>query len=90
MESLRDGCEVFFKGQRVPDVTAHVDIRRAIEHAAIDFDMAENKEHRATAVCEENGNESSRCFKLPRTAEDLLLRSQLIETATALGGTLVV
>jgi len=90
VESLRDGREVYFKGQRVPDVTTHAEIRLAIDHASIDFEMAENREYRALAVYEENGNEFSRYFKLPRTAEDLLLRSQLIETATALGGTLVV
>jgi 4-hydroxybutyryl-CoA dehydratase/vinylacetyl-CoA-Delta-isomerase len=90
IESLRDGREVYFKGQRVPDVTAHAEIRLAIDHAAIDFEMAESKKYRTLAVYEENGDESSRYFKLPRTAEDLLLRSQLIETATSLGGTLVV
>jgi len=90
IESLRDGREVYFKGQRVPDVTAHAEIRLAIDHAAIDFEMAESKEHHALAVYEEEGNEFSRYFKLPRTSEDLLLRSQLIQTATALGGTLVV
>jgi len=90
IESLRDGREVYFKGQPVPDVTAHAEIRLAIDHAAIDFEMAESKEYRALVVYEENGREFSRYFKLPRTTEDLLLRSQLIETATALGGTLVV
>jgi 4-hydroxybutyryl-CoA dehydratase / vinylacetyl-CoA-Delta-isomerase len=90
IESLRDGREVYFKGQRVPDVTAHAEIRLAIDHAAIDFEVAESEEYRALAVYEENGREFSRYFKLPRTTEDLLLRSHLIETATALGGTLVV
>jgi hypothetical protein len=90
VESLRDGREVYFKGQRVPDVTAHPEIQLAIEHAAIDFAMAERDEYRALAVYEENGKEFSRYFKLPRTPADLLLRSQLIETATTLGGTLVV
>jgi 4-hydroxybutyryl-CoA dehydratase/vinylacetyl-CoA-Delta-isomerase len=90
IESLRDDREVYFKGQRVPDVTAHPEIRLAIDHAAIDFDMAESNEYRSMAVYEENGKQFSRYFKLPRTAEDLLLRSQLIESATALGGTLVV
>jgi aromatic ring hydroxylase len=90
VDSLRDGREVYFKGQRVPDVTAHAEIRLAIDHAAIDFEVAESEEYRALAVYEENGREFSRYFKLPRTTEDLLLRSQLIETATALGGTLVV
>jgi 4-hydroxybutyryl-CoA dehydratase/vinylacetyl-CoA-Delta-isomerase len=88
--SLRDGREVYFKGLRVPDVTAHPEIRLAIDHAAIDFEMADSKEYRTLAVYEENGHEFSRYFKLPRTTEDLLLRSQLIETATTLGGTLVV
>ncbi len=90
LESLRDGREVYFKGQRVPDVTAHAEIRLAIDHAAIDFDMADREEYRALAAYEENGDEFSRYFKLPRTSADLLLRSQLIETATTLGGTLVV
>ena len=90
VESLRDGREVYFKGQRVQDVTANTEIRLAIDHAAIDFDMAESEERRALAIYEENGKEFSRYFKLPRTSEDLLLRSQLIETATTLGGTLVV
>jgi len=90
IESLRDGREVYFKGQRVPDVTTHAEIRLAIDHAAIDFDVAESTEYRSLAVYHDNGNEFSRYFKLPRTSEDLLLRSQLIEAATALGGTLVV
>jgi len=90
IESLRDGREVYFKGQHVPDVTTHAEIRLAIEHAAIDFEMAESKEHRDLGVCDENGKEFSRYFKLPRTSDDLLLRSQLIEAATTLGGTLVV
>ena len=31
IESLRDGREVYFKGQRVTDVTTHPEIRLAIE-----------------------------------------------------------
>jgi 4-hydroxybutyryl-CoA dehydratase/vinylacetyl-CoA-Delta-isomerase len=90
IESLRDGREVYFKGQRVEDVTLNSEIRLAINHAAIDFDMAESEEYSALAVYMEDGNKFSRYFKKPRSAEDLLLRSQLIETATTLGGTLVV
>ena len=81
---------MYFKGQRIPDVTMHPEIRLAIDHAAIDFDMAESPEHRALALYEDNGTAFSRYFKLPYGSEDLLLRSRLIETATTLGGTLVV
>lgn len=90
IESLRDDREVYFKGKRVPDVTAHPEIRLAIDHAAIDFDMPHDDKWRSLAVIEEAGKAYSRYFQLPRTSEDLLQRSRLIEAATALGGTLVV
>ena len=86
IESLRDGREVFFKGQRVPDVTAHPEIRLAIDHAAIDYEMSDDPAWRELAVYDGY----SRYFKLPRNSQDLLDRSRLIEAATELGGTLVV
>jgi 4-hydroxybutyryl-CoA dehydratase / vinylacetyl-CoA-Delta-isomerase len=86
IESLRDGREVYFKGQRVADVTEHPEIRLAIDHAAIDYDMAHDPQWRALAVSENY----SRYFQLPLTSNDLLDRSRLIEAATTLGGTLVV
>ncbi len=90
IESLRDDREVYFKGKRVPDVTTHPEIRLAIDHAAIDYDMPHDEKWRSLAVVEEAGKSYSRYFQLPRTSEDLLQRSRLIEGATALGGTLVV
>ena len=68
IESLRDGREVYFKGQRVADVTEHPEIRFAIDHAAIDYDMAHDPAWRALAVAEENGSACSRYFRLPLTA----------------------
>ena len=50
IESLRDGREVYFKGQRVADVTEHPEIRLAIDHAAIDYDMAHDPAWRTLAV----------------------------------------
>ncbi len=89
-QSLRDGREVWFRGERVDDVTTHPVIGKAVHHAAIDFEMAEDPEYRDLAVVEEDGNRYSRYYRIPRNTEDLLLRSRLIETATALGDTLVV
>src|SRR5690242_963267 len=90
--SLRDGRVVYFRGQRVEDVTAHPVIGLAVNHAAIDYQLAHDPEHRGLAVYlnEETGHEYSRYFKIPSTPDDLLKRSQLIETSTRLGGTLVV
>jgi aromatic ring hydroxylase len=90
IESLRDGREVYFKGERVADVTTHSEIRLAIDHAAIDYDMAHDPAWRTLAVNENQGEPYSRYFDLPLTSADLLDRSRLIEAATTLGGTLVV
>jgi 4-hydroxybutyryl-CoA dehydratase / vinylacetyl-CoA-Delta-isomerase len=70
----------------VPDVTTHPVIGLACTHAAIDYELAENPAHRDLAVVEG----TSRYFIAPKSADDLLDRSRLIETATRLGGTLVV
>lgn len=85
-QSLRDGRRVFYRGRRVEDVLAHPVIGLATRHAAIDYEMAEDPAYRDLAVVDG----VSRYFLPPRSADDLLARSRLIETATRLGGTLVV
>ncbi|MGH2367715.1 MAG: 4-hydroxyphenylacetate 3-hydroxylase N-terminal domain-containing protein [Chloroflexota bacterium] len=86
LDSLRDGRRVFYRGQRVEDVTTHPVIGLAARHAAIDYQMAEDPAYRDLAVVDGE----SRYFARPRHADDLLKRSRLIETATRLGATLVV
>lgn len=89
VESLRDARTVYFRGRRVPDVTEHPAIRIGIDHAAIDFALAEDAEHRGLAVVDADGQQYSRYFKLPQTAQDLLERSALIELSTRKGATMV-
>src|SRR6059036_706699 len=91
-ESLRDGRVVYFRGHRVEDVTKHPVIGIAVNHAAIDYAMAHQPEHRDLTVYRDpgSGDEYSRYFKIPRVSEDLLQRSELIETSTRLGRTVVV
>lgn len=86
LESLRDGRRVYYRGQLVPDVVAHPVIGLAARHASIDYQMAEDPRFRDLAVMDG----TSRYFVPPRTGEDLIARSRLIEAATRLGGTLVV
>ena len=88
--SLRDGREVWFRGERVDDVTTHPVMRIATDHAAIDYRMAEDPASRDLAVVQEDGHEFSRFYKIPRDADDLLKRSRLIEAGTTEGDTLVV
>jgi len=89
-DSLHDGRTVYFRGEKVDDVTTHPVIKKAVHHAALDYEMAEDPATRDLAVVEEGGDRYSRYYKIPASTEDLLKRSQLIEAATAAGKTLVV
>src|SRR5215468_2259331 len=88
--SLRDGRAVFFRGDKVTDVTAHPVIGIAVEHAALDYRMAEDPQYRELAVIKDGADEYSRYYHLPRNGDDLLKRSALIAAATREGATLVV
>ena len=72
IESLRDGRTVYYRGQRVDDVTTHPLMKVAVEHAAIDFDLAEDPEHADLAVAAdaENGEPISRMYHVPQSSED--------------------
>ena len=89
-QSLRDGRAVFFRGEKVNDVTTHPVIGIAVDHACIDYRMAEDPAYRDLAVIREGGTEYSRYYHLPRNGADLLKRSQLIAASTREGATLVV
>ena len=89
VESLRDGRTVFYRGERVPDVTVHPVIAKAVRHACVDYEMAEDAETRELAVVADEGEPYARYFKVPGSTDDLRLRSQLIEASTARGRTLV-
>lgn len=90
--SLKDGREVYYRGELVQDVTTHPIIGIAVDHACIDYQMSEDPRYRELAVVVDPQTKEpySRYFHLPRNAEDLLKRSQLISASTREGATLVV
>ena len=89
IESLRDGREVYYRGERVADVTTH-------PKCACDRSRCHRLRYGARSRVENSGGGGRRrgaysgYFKIPKSSADLLDRSELIETATTLGGTLVV
>ena len=89
VESLRDDRTVWFRGERIADVTEHPVFRRAITHASVDFALAHDPEHRALAVVDGPDGPFSRYFAEPRSTDDLARRAELIEVATARCHTLV-
>ncbi len=89
--SLRDGRVVYYRGELVPDVTTHPHLGIAVNHASIDYQIAEDPDYRDLATVKTPGGELiSRYYHIPRNADDLLKRSRLIETTTRRGGTLVI
>ncbi len=88
---LVDGRRLHYQGHLVPDINEEPDLRVAVDHAAIDFDLALDPEHRDLAVATDpdTGEEYNAAYRIPRSAEDVLARSRLIEAGTAAGGTVV-
>lgn len=88
VQSLRDDRIVYFGGKLVPDVTEHPVISRAIRHASVDFELAEDPQIRPLAVVDAS-DPFSRYFLEPTSTADLADRARLIETATSRCHTLV-
>ena len=84
IESLRDGREVYIHGERVEDITQHPSLKKAIDHGALDYELDKRPELRDLLVTKSprTGNDIRRYFEMPRSAEDLLRRQELIETTT--------
>lgn len=89
--SLQDGRVLWYRGKRVDDVLSEPDLRVAVDHSAIDFLIGHDPAHRDLAVATDpdSGEEYSAYYRIPRSTDDLLARMRLIETTTALGGTLI-
>jgi 4-hydroxybutyryl-CoA dehydratase / vinylacetyl-CoA-Delta-isomerase len=89
--SLRDGRTLWYRGRRVPDILDEVELRVAVDHAALDYEVGHDPQYRDLAVAKDadSGEEYSAYYRIPGSSEDLLARGQLIETVTGLGGTLV-
>ncbi len=90
LEGLRDGREVYYRAQRVEAVPDHPELGLAARHAALDFALADDPRFQELAVIRDGKESYSAYYRIPRSADDLLARSRLIETSTAEGGTLVV
>ena len=89
--ALVDGRSLYYQGAAVADINQVPDLRVAVDHAALDYELAEDPRHRdlAVAVDPETGAEHSAYYKIPRSPDDLLDRCRLIDLGTATGGTVV-
>jgi len=83
---LRDARRVVYRGAEVDDVVAEPELRTAVDHSAICFDISFDEDHRPLAVDTEDGQAFSAYFGVPRSSADLERRGRLIEATSALGG----
>jgi aromatic ring hydroxylase len=90
LAGLRDGRAVYYRGERVADVTEHPELGKGARHCALDYSFADEPGHRELARYTEDGRTLNRFYKLPRTADDLLKRRELIAETTRAGRALVV
>ena len=82
LASLADGREVYYRGERVNDVTKHPYLRLAAEHAAQLYRLQEDSKFKPSPVSTVDGRQVSTFYKLCKTPEDLFTRSRLIEEMT--------
>ncbi|MEM3820728.1 MAG: 4-hydroxyphenylacetate 3-hydroxylase N-terminal domain-containing protein [Candidatus Micrarchaeaceae archaeon] len=86
IESLRDGRVVYYRGDKVKDVTTHRALRAAVNHASLVYKWQADNDKRGLTVYKdpENGDVSS-FFKIPRSSDDLIERFNLIYQTTRFG-----
>ncbi len=87
IDSLRDGRQVYYEGELVEDITVHPVLGAGMTHAALDYKLAQDPDHRelATYTDPETGQIYSRYYKIPQNSEDLLKRRELIAAGTRAG-----
>ena len=71
LESLRDGRVVYIGSERVDDVTSHPAFKNAARSFAMIYDRKRSAEERELMVCEEDGEEFSSYYIMPRSRADL-------------------
>ncbi|MCS7143388.1 MAG: 4-hydroxybutyryl-CoA dehydratase [Aigarchaeota archaeon] len=83
LSSLRDGRAVYYGGKKVEDVTTHPVLRVAVSHASRLYELRSDARLREILVYHDEGmGTMSSFFKVPRSVEDLLLRSIAIQETT--------
>ena len=81
LESLRDGREVYFRGERVDDVTTHPAFRNSARSVARMYDALHQPEAKgvlAVPTDTGNGGFTHPFFKTARSADDLVLARDAI------------
>ena len=86
--SLRDGRTLWYRGRRVPDILEEPDLRVAVDHAALDYEIGHDPLYRDLAVAKDSDTDSeySAYYAIPRSSEDVVEAVRLCRLNLALAG----
>jgi 4-hydroxybutyryl-CoA dehydratase / vinylacetyl-CoA-Delta-isomerase len=79
VESLRDGRVTYWDGERIEDITRHPRFAVPIALTAGDYDYAAEDYGSLRRYTTEAGDEAHRIYQIPRSAEDLAKRVELLQ-----------
>ena len=86
LQSLRDGREVWFEGERVQDVTKHHHLRTAVESCAMDYELAQNPKYKKLLIeHDKDGEPYHAAFKAIESTEDLFRRREFVQLTARIG-----
>jgi 4-hydroxybutyryl-CoA dehydratase/vinylacetyl-CoA-Delta-isomerase len=86
IDSLRDGREIYWDGERIEDITTHPKFTVPIENAARDYDYDDPDRREIITYKTETGELAHRIYQTPRSEEDLLNRVELAHNMSIVGG----
>jgi len=78
LQSLRDGREIYIRGERVEDVTAHPAFRNSVRSAAYLYDFQNQHAEKMTFVSPDTGDRVSRSWQLPASYAELVARREAL------------
>jgi len=79
IESLRDGRVTYWDGERIDDITAHPRFNVPIALTAEDYNYSHPEYGHSRQYLEEDGSSAHRIYQIPRTAEDLYTRVEMMK-----------
>ncbi len=86
IESLKDGREIYYRGEKVEDVTTHKVLSAAIKHASDIFRLQFDPKYKKMLVYNDpEYGEISSFYKVPHSSSDLMERFNLIYETTRFG-----
>jgi 4-hydroxyphenylacetate 3-monooxygenase len=88
LKSLNDGREVYLDGELVGDVTVHPAYRNAVRSACALYDFQADPANidYMTFASPKTGRRVNRCWQLPRTFDELVIRRRAIAAWSRLSG----